>query len=117
MPTVHVNVQVQIQSGIHTVTINPERVHVPPRAKDVVIVWNAPGSTKFLPANAAFNWKASGAPAVTRTDDHTLTSAKFDNPNTGTTELVWKYLIGVEGSDGVMIQVDPEADNDPPIGP
>jgi len=107
----NVNVQVQTSNGIHKVTIHPERLRIPNGSTSVVITWNASGPTTFLAGNDAFKWLSSGAPAVTRIDDNTLQSAPFDN--TGTTEVVWRYLIGVEEG-GVKIQVDPEVDNDPP---
>ncbi|HVG24082.1 MAG TPA: hypothetical protein VND45_08020 [Thermoanaerobaculia bacterium] len=109
-----VNVQIQTSSGgINKVTINPDRLRIAPGTTGVVIVWKANGQSAFLPGNDAFSWLTSNPtpPTVTRTDDHTLTSASYDN--TFETEVVWKYMIGVE-KDGVKIQVDPEVDNDPP---
>ncbi len=116
MPNVSVNVQLQTTNGIHKVTIHPERLRIPPKAKDVVITWKASGPTTFLAGKDGFNWLDTGAPNVQQLDPNTLESDKFDNLSTTTTEIVWRYLIGVENG-GVKIQVDPEVDNDPPIGP
>jgi hypothetical protein len=113
MPNVSVNVQVQTANGIHKVTIHPERLRVKRGEQNVVITWKASGPTTFLAGNDAFKWLSAGAPAVTRVDDRTLQSAPYDNKTT--TPPVWRYLIGVEEG-GVKIQVDPEVDNDPPIG-
>lgn len=115
MPTI--NVQIQTTSGgIHKVTINPSRLRIPNGTTGVVITWSATGPTTFLPGNDAFQWLTTTPtpPAVTRVDDNTLRSASYDN--TFDKEIVWEYLIGVQ-KDGVKIQVDPEVDNDPPIGP
>ncbi|HVE72283.1 MAG TPA: hypothetical protein VNI54_13020 [Thermoanaerobaculia bacterium] len=109
----HVNVQIQTTSDIHKVTIHPERLRIPNGSRNVVVTWNASGPTTFLPGKDGFDWLSSGAPTVHRVDDHTLRSDPFDN--TGTTEVVWRYMLGVE-RDGVKIKVDPEVDNDPPIG-
>ena len=113
----NVNVQVQTTgSGIHKVTINPERLRIPPGAKDVIITWKADGPTTFLSGRDGFSWLDTGTPNVRQVDPTTFESDKFDNPSTGKTAIVWRYLIGVEEG-GVKIQVDPEVDNDPPLGP
>ena len=114
MPTI--NVQIQTTSGIHKVTIHPSRLRIRNGETGVVITWSATGPTTFLPGADAFKWLPNddGRPAVTRVDDNTLRSEPYDNDFD--TEIVWEYLIGVE-KDGVKIQVDPEVDNDPPIGP
>lgn len=112
-----INVQIQTTSGIHKVTIHPGRLRIPNGDKGVVITWNATGPTTFLPGNEAFRWLPNVGPTpprVTRKDDNTLESEAYDNDFEH--EVVWEYMIGVE-KDGVKIQIDPEVDNDPPIGP
>ena len=113
-----INVQIQTTAGgIHKVTINPGRLRIPNGDTGVVITWSATGPTTFLPGNEGFRWQPNVGPtppAVTRVNDNTLQSASYDN--NFDQEVVWEYLIGVQ-KDGVKIQVDPEVDNDPPIGP
>lgn len=115
MPTV--NVQIQTTGGIHKVTVNPERLHLGNGQHDVVITWRATNQTTFLPDGHAFAWLDNDprAPKVRRTGDTTLTSDRFSN-DFGRESVIWRYMIGVEKG-GVRIQVDPEVDNDPPLGP
>jgi hypothetical protein len=113
-----VNVQIQTTSGgIHKVTVNPERLRLRNGQNGLVITWRARGQTTFLPGRDAFDWLDDDrrAPRVTRVDDTTLRSDPFDN-DFGGASVIWRYLIGVE-KNGVKIQVDPEVDNDPPLGP
>lgn len=113
MPTV--NVQIQTTGGVHKVTIHPGRLRIP-QGTGIVIVWKAAGPATFLPEPQCFQWltPSPAPPAVSRTDDNTLTSAPYTNnfPE----EVIWEYMIGVQEG-GVKIQVDPEVDNDPPAGP
>lgn len=116
MPTV--TVRIEKLDDIHKVTISPSRLRIPNGDKGVVITWNAPGLNEFLPGDEGFQWKpmpgAPPPPRVTHKDAHTLEAAPYDNDFP--VEVVWEYLIGVQ-KEGVKIQVDPEVDNDPPVGP
>lgn len=108
----NVNVQIQTTNAVNKVTINPQRLHVP-QGTGIVITWSATGPTTFLPNPDCFRWLTTSPtpPAVTRTNDNTLTSAAYDN--NFSSEVVWEYMIGVQ-KDGLKIQIDPEVDNDPP---
>ena len=113
----NVNVQIQTAGGIHKVTVHPERLRLRNGQQNIVITWRASNQTTFLRGSDAFAWIDGDrrAPRVTRVDDTTLRSDPFNN-DFGKETVTWRYMIGVE-KNGVRIQVDPEVDNDPPLGP
>lgn len=116
MHTINVNMQTT-DGDTHKVTIKPSRLRIKNGEQGVVITWSAAGPTTFLQGDAGFKWMPNVGPTpptVKYIDANTLRSEPYDN--TFSTEVVWEYQIGVQ-KDGVKIVVDPEVDNDPPIGP
>lgn len=91
--------------------VNPTFTNI--KGSSVTLIWRAAGLT--FAASDPLVWKNTGGafrPAITRsTDGRTLTS----DPYTNTGQGIWPYsLTVVDGTE--TITIDPEVNNEPPIG-